>query len=183
MARAEPLTTVEPWKEAALDQHCSSFIDALFLRRTHPEEHVGHILLDGALIRNDIKALANTHALARENRLVDTERGAREAENTAVGGDLVADRDRDDVAGDKGGCVDLLETTGPENTRLVGRVLLESLEGVGEGGGTWGRSDIWNSCERARNGRAMPSREVEMRHGCPRKRSRVQVSWITGKEK
>lgn len=122
------MTTVEPWKEAALDQHCSSFIDALFLRRTHPEEHVGHILLNGALIRNDIKALANTHALARENRLVDTERGAREAENTAVGGDLVADRDRDDVAGDKGGCVDLLETTGPEDTRLVGRVLLESLE-------------------------------------------------------
>jgi hypothetical protein len=65
------------------------------------EEHVDLILLDGILVLDSLGVFAHTLALASQDRLIDAEAVAVDAEDSAVGGDAVADSDVDNVTRDQ----------------------------------------------------------------------------------
>ncbi len=94
---------------------------------TYREEQVDHVLLHSASIRNDVEDLADTGTLTGENGLVDAEVRRRDGEQSAVGGDLVADGDGDYITRNELCCMYASPLSVAEDFRLVGGVLLESL--------------------------------------------------------
>lgn len=58
-------------------------------------------MLHSAGVRDNVKDLAHTRTLTGENSLVDAEVGRRNGEQSAVGRDLVADSDGDDITGNE----------------------------------------------------------------------------------
>lgn len=84
-------------------------------------------MLNSTSIRDDIEDLADAGTLTRENGLVDAEVGRRNGEQPAVGGNLVANSDGDDITRYELCRMNTSPLSVAEDLRFVGRVLLESL--------------------------------------------------------
>jgi hypothetical protein len=95
---------------------------------THGEEEVGHVLLDGARVCDDLERLVHTLALTREDGLVDAEVARRNGHEAGVCWNLVTDGDRDKVAWHELGGMDAINLTITEDFSFVGRVLLQCLD-------------------------------------------------------
>lgn len=97
--------------------------------KTHSEEHVDHILLHSLLVGDGSESFPDGHALSSEDSLVDSEGRGGERDQPTVGGDLVSNRNGDDVSRDEGGSVDFADSGGPEDSSLIRGVLFEGLSG------------------------------------------------------
>jgi hypothetical protein len=94
------------------------------------EKHVGLILLDSILVLDGLGILAYTFALASQDGLVDAEAVAVDAEDSAVGGDAVADSDINDITRDKLLGLDRLNCSIAHDLGGVCAVLLQGRDGL-----------------------------------------------------
>lgn len=94
------------------------------------EEHVNLILLDSILVLDSLGVLAYTLALASQDRLVDAEAVAVDAEDSAVGGNAVADSDVDNVTRDQLLGLDRLNCSIAHDLGGVCAVLLQGRNGL-----------------------------------------------------
>ena len=94
------------------------------------EEHVDLILLDGILILDSLGVLAHTLTLAGQDRLVDAEAVAVDAEDSAVRGNAVADSDVDNVTRDQLFGLDRLNCSIAHDLGGVCAVLLQGRDGL-----------------------------------------------------
>lgn len=94
------------------------------------EQHVDLILLDGILVLDGIRTLADTLAFTGEDGLVDAEAVALNREQSAVGWDAVAHRNGNNIAGNEVVGLDALDETVANHLGLVRRVFLEGGDGL-----------------------------------------------------
>ena len=94
------------------------------------EEHVDLILLDSTLVLDSVGVLAYTLTLASQDRLVNAEAIAVDAEDSAVGGNAVADSDVDNVTGDELLSLDRLNCSIAHDLSGVRAVLLQGRNGL-----------------------------------------------------
>ena len=94
------------------------------------EEHVDLILLYSTLILDSVGVLANTLTLASQDRLVNAEAVAVDAEDSAVGGNAVADSDVDNVTRDQLFGLDRLNCSIAHDLGGVCAVLLQGRNGL-----------------------------------------------------
>ena len=79
------------------------------------------------MIRDDINRLVHADTFASEDSLVDAEAAGRDRDDSAVGWDLVSDRDSDDVSWDDFRSVNTCNLTIAQDLGFVWGVLLQSL--------------------------------------------------------
>lgn len=94
------------------------------------EEHIDLILLDGVLVLDSIGILAHTLALTGQDRLINAEAVAVDAEDSAVGGNAVADSDVDNITGDQLFGLDRLNCSIAHDLGGVCAVLLQGRNGL-----------------------------------------------------
>ncbi|KAI3481410.1 hypothetical protein L1887_56237 [Cichorium endivia] len=94
------------------------------------EEDVGLVLLDGVGVDDGVERLVDRDGLAGEDGLVYAEGGGVDGDEAAVCGDLVADGEDEDVAGDEELGAHLVGVGVADDGGGVGAVLFEGVDGL-----------------------------------------------------
>src|SRR5882757_5199401 len=91
------------------------------------EQHICHVLLYGASIRNHVDRLAHADALASEDGLVDPEATRGYGQDSAIRWNFVTDCNRNDVTWNKFGGMNAGQLARPEDFSLIWGIFLQSL--------------------------------------------------------